>query len=304
MAGHMASLAGGQGARCAPDPQPDRRGPDLQRQVGAGPGAGRTARRHRHQRRLHAGLSRSCACSPPGRRRRTRRGAARALRRPPRRGARQRRLVARRRAGRDGRRPACRSCAAAPACTCGADAAASPTSPNPAEAAAPRPALLLATEGAAALHARLAAADPATAARLRPSDGQRLARAWEVWRGTGRGLCGLAGGGRRARPLALPHDPARPAPRRRCARPSPPASTPCSRPAPWTEVAALDRWTSTRRSRRMRAHGVPELSARLRGELTLAEAAAAGRGGDGALHEAAGELVPPPRAGDRSQTRI
>ena len=47
---------------------------------------------------------------------------------------------------------------------------------------------LLAAEGPAALHARLAAADPATAARLRPTDGQRLARAWEVWRGTGRGL--------------------------------------------------------------------------------------------------------------------
>jgi tRNA dimethylallyltransferase len=39
-----------------------------------------------------------------------------------------------------------------------------------------------------ALHARLAQADPATAARLRPTDTQRLARAWEVWCGTGRGL--------------------------------------------------------------------------------------------------------------------
>ena len=30
--------------------------------------------------------------------------------------------------------------------------------------------------------------DTATAARLRPSDSQRVARAWEVWRGTGTGL--------------------------------------------------------------------------------------------------------------------
>ena len=47
---------------------------------------------------------------------------------------------------------------------------------------------LLDALGASGLHARLTAADPATAAGLRPSDGQRLARAWEVWRSTGRGL--------------------------------------------------------------------------------------------------------------------
>ena len=47
---------------------------------------------------------------------------------------------------------------------------------------------LLAEEGPAALHARLATEDPASAARLRPSDSQRIARAWEVWRGTGRGI--------------------------------------------------------------------------------------------------------------------
>jgi tRNA dimethylallyltransferase len=42
--------------------------------------------------------------------------------------------------------------------------------------------------GVAALHARLTSADPATAAGLRATDGQRVARAWEVWRSTGRGL--------------------------------------------------------------------------------------------------------------------
>lgn len=47
---------------------------------------------------------------------------------------------------------------------------------------------LLAELGAPALHARLAALDPDTAAMLRPGDSQRIARAFEVVRGTGRGL--------------------------------------------------------------------------------------------------------------------
>ena len=63
--------------------------------------------------------------------------------------------------------------------------AAIPPIPAPARDEARR---LLAEEGPAALHARLAAEDPASAARLRPSDSQRIARAWEVWRGTGRGI--------------------------------------------------------------------------------------------------------------------
>ncbi|NBQ76532.1 MAG: hypothetical protein EBU14_14485 [Acetobacteraceae bacterium] len=60
-----------------------------------------------------------------------------------------------------------------------------PPIPAPAREEARR---LLAEEGPAALHARLAAEDPASAARLRPSDSQRIARAFEVWRGTGRGI--------------------------------------------------------------------------------------------------------------------
>ncbi|MEY3730559.1 MAG: tRNA ((37)-N6)-dimethylallyltransferase MiaA [Pseudomonadota bacterium] len=63
--------------------------------------------------------------------------------------------------------------------------AAIPPIPAPAREEARR---LLAEEGPAALHARLAAEDPASAARLRPSDSQRIARAFEVWRGTGRGI--------------------------------------------------------------------------------------------------------------------
>ncbi len=60
--------------------------------------------------------------------------------------------------------------------------------PEPGEAARAEARWLLAAEGPAALHARLLAVDPETAAGLRPSDGQRLARAWEVWRATGIGL--------------------------------------------------------------------------------------------------------------------
>lgn len=53
--------------------------------------------------------------------------------------------------------------------------------------------------GGAAFHAELAARDPAAAARLRPSDRQRLIRAWEVIEATGRSLAdwqdGTAGAG-------------------------------------------------------------------------------------------------------------
>jgi tRNA dimethylallyltransferase len=42
--------------------------------------------------------------------------------------------------------------------------------------------------GGPGLHAELAARDPAMAARLRPSDSQRLIRAWEVLEATGRSL--------------------------------------------------------------------------------------------------------------------
>jgi tRNA dimethylallyltransferase len=47
---------------------------------------------------------------------------------------------------------------------------------------------LLAEIGPAALHGRLRDRDPETAARLRPSDPQRIARAWEVLEATGKPL--------------------------------------------------------------------------------------------------------------------
>jgi tRNA dimethylallyltransferase len=59
--------------------------------------------------------------------------------------------------------------------------------PIPAETRAAARALAAAI-GTPALHARLAAVDPLTAARLRPSDSQRVLRAWEVFAATGRPL--------------------------------------------------------------------------------------------------------------------
>ena len=47
---------------------------------------------------------------------------------------------------------------------------------------------LLAQIGVQALHARLAAVDAKTAAQLRPTDPQRVLRAFEVWQATGRSL--------------------------------------------------------------------------------------------------------------------
>ena len=62
-----------------------------------------------------------------------------------------------------------------------------PVPPVPAEIRA-RVRAHLAAIGPAALHAELARRDPVMAARLRPSDGQRLARATEVLEATGRSL--------------------------------------------------------------------------------------------------------------------
>lgn len=53
----------------------------------------------------------------------------------------------------------------------------------------------LKTSGAEALHAELAVKDPAMAARLRATDGQRIARALEVIESTGRSLAVWQGGG-------------------------------------------------------------------------------------------------------------
>ncbi|KAA2214758.1 tRNA (adenosine(37)-N6)-dimethylallyltransferase MiaA [Teichococcus oryzae] len=136
---------------------------------------------------------------------------------------------------------------------------------------------LLAAEGPAALHARLAAADPASAARLRPSDSQRLARAWEVWRGTGRGMdfwhkeggTGPARLGERpwrfaAIRLDPPRDALRDAIRLRWAA--------MLRAGAEAEVRALLARGLDPALPAMRAHGVPELGAVQRGAIGLEEA--------------------------------
>ncbi len=144
-----------------------------------------------------------------------------------------------------------------------------PPIPDDARAEARR---LLAEDGPAALHARLAEADPDTAARLRPSDSQRLARAWEVWRGTGRGLASWqAAGGTGPAPwrfAAILIDPPREALRAAIA-------------TRWAamlaggaieEVRALVDQGLDPALPSMRAHGVPELAAMLAGRLSLEEA--------------------------------
>ncbi|WP_084698075.1 tRNA (adenosine(37)-N6)-dimethylallyltransferase MiaA [Muricoccus aerilatus] len=133
--------------------------------------------------------------------------------------------------------------------------------------------VLLEQEGAPALHARLLAEDPRSAVRLRPGDSQRLARAWEVWRATGRGIAEWQ------------------------------AEAPSTGPAPYAfrairldppreilRAAIAARWEAMMQDGAveeiqsllalgldpvlpaMRAHGVPEISAMLAGRITVAEA--------------------------------
>ncbi len=141
--------------------------------------------------------------------------------------------------------------------------------PDPGDTARAQARALLAAEGPAALHARLTAADPETAAALRPSDSQRLARAWEVWSGTGRGLAHWQS--HRLPPAswqfsAILLDPPRADLRVAIA----------TRFASMLETGALDEVRGLQHLDpalpAMRAHGVPELSAHLRGEVTLADA--------------------------------
>ncbi len=145
--------------------------------------------------------------------------------------------------------------------------------PQPTEAARRDARARLAAEGAAALHARLAAADPATAATLRPSDGQRVARAWEVLASTGRGLADWLAAGRSPPPArfsAILLDPPRAELRAAIA----------ARFAAMLDQGGLEEARALLALGldpalpAMRATGVPELCAHLRGEIGLAEARA------------------------------
>ncbi len=61
-----------------------------------------------------------------------------------------------------------------------------------------------ATEGWPALHAQLAEVDPPTAQRLSPNDSQRVGRALEVYRATGRPLSSFHAGGDKTKGMAMP----------------------------------------------------------------------------------------------------
>jgi tRNA dimethylallyltransferase len=142
--------------------------------------------------------------------------------------------------------------------------------PDPGEDARAEARRLLLELGSGALHAGLAKVDPATAARLDPNDGQRIARAWEVWRGTGMGLA--AWQHRKLPPapwrfFALRLDPPREALRHAIA----------TRFAAMLEAGAIEEVRALLAQNldsalpAMRAHGVPELSAYLRGTISLEE---------------------------------
>jgi tRNA dimethylallyltransferase len=145
--------------------------------------------------------------------------------------------------------------------------------PEPAADARAEARALLAQLGPERLHAQLAVVDPDTAARLRPSDPQRIARAWEVWRSTGRGLAAW-----QAKPGAPPAGwrfaaillaPPRPALHAAIAA----RFEAMLAAGALAEVRALLALRPDPAVPAMRAQGVPELAAHLRGELSLAEAA-------------------------------
>ena len=127
------------------------------------------------------------------------------------------------------------------------------------------------------LHDELARADPQSAARLRASDRQRILRALEVVHATGRSITAFQNA--RNTPVLAPGTwrgvflaPERDALRRRIAeRFQTMLETGALEEAARLAARALDPALPI-----MRAHGAPGLMAHLRGEMTLAEAAAQG----------------------------
>jgi tRNA dimethylallyltransferase len=131
---------------------------------------------------------------------------------------------------------------------------------------------LLAELGAPRLHQRLGDADPETAAILHPADSQRIARAWEVWRSTG---LGLAAWQRAPGPPTAPWrfaavllDP----PRHHLRHAIATRFDDMLARGALGEVEDLLALGLDPALPAMRAHGVPELSAVLHGEIALDEA--------------------------------
>ena len=167
-------------------------GPTASGKSGLGAGAGRAARRRRHQCRQHAGLPRAGhpdgAADGRGRRRapRTPFTASSAARRPIPPAAMRSMRPARspRRAG----RAACPSSSAAPGFTSRRCWKVCRRCRPPIRTCAPIGARRPRSGPAPELHAMLAARDPEMAARLMPTDPQRIVRALEVLESTGRSL--------------------------------------------------------------------------------------------------------------------
>ena len=127
----------------------------------------------------------------------------------------------------------------------------------------------LAAEGAPALHLELAAVDPVGAGRLDPADGQRVARALGVLKATGRPLREWHDGRERAVDAhRIVLEPPRPALRERIAR----RFEAMMGEGAVEEVHALLARDLDPSLPAMKAIGVREIAAMLRGELTKSEA--------------------------------
>ncbi len=135
----------------------------------------------------------------------------------------------------------------------------------------------LAAEGAGALHAELSLRDAASAARLRPGDGVRIVRALEVLEATGRSLADWHRDG--MAPLLAQSVPKvfldvdRAELYRRIDR----RFDAMLAAGALEEVRALDARGLDPLLPAMKAHGVPWLRRHLRGEMSLADAAAEGK---------------------------
>ncbi len=143
--------------------------------------------------------------------------------------------------------------------------------PDPGEAARAEARRLLAETGPEALHAKL---DPETAAKLKPGDSQRIARAYEVLLGTGKGLAYWQAQptarleGWRLKMILL--DPPRTALREAIET----RFSAMLAAGALEEARALLAQNLPPELPLLRAHGMPELAAFLRGETSLEEAKA------------------------------
>lgn len=143
--------------------------------------------------------------------------------------------------------------------------------PDPGAEARAEARRLLVETGPEALHAKL---DPETAAKLKPGDSQRIARAYEVLLGTGKGIAHWQAQpaeklkGWRLKMILL--DPPRPALREAIET----RFETMLRAGALEEAEALLALDLPPDLPLMRAHGVPELGAYLRGEISLEEAKA------------------------------